>query len=114
MARILFAWECGGGIGHLTRYSDLIDRLIADRLCLFRKMGLYPQREAANYLGTSYSTAGESPIWPAGQGSKVFAYLKHHQDLEELLTHIQQLGVPTLIKGDPMNVSATFLRSPLI
>ncbi|MCZ6486626.1 MAG: hypothetical protein O6703_00415, partial [Gammaproteobacteria bacterium] len=31
MARILFAWECGGGIGHLTRYSDLIDRLIADR-----------------------------------------------------------------------------------
>ena len=31
MARILFAWECGGGIGHLTRYSELIDQLIADR-----------------------------------------------------------------------------------
>ena len=28
MARILFAWECGGGISHLTRYADLIDQLI--------------------------------------------------------------------------------------
>ncbi len=30
MARILFAWECGGGLGHLTRYSALIDRLIEE------------------------------------------------------------------------------------
>jgi hypothetical protein len=31
MARILFAWEYGGGLGHLTPYSDLIDRLIVDQ-----------------------------------------------------------------------------------
>ena len=31
MARRLFAWECGGGLGHLTLYRELIDQLIADR-----------------------------------------------------------------------------------
>lgn len=87
-----------------TRYNRLCDAFRADArwLCLFREIDHYPQREAANYLGTGYSTVGESPLWPNGQGSKVFAYLKHHQDLEELLTHIQQLGVPTLIKGDQL------------
>jgi UDP:flavonoid glycosyltransferase YjiC (YdhE family) len=30
MARILFAWECGAGLGHLTLYRELIDQLPAD------------------------------------------------------------------------------------
>ena len=65
----------------------------------------YPHREAANYLGTGHSTTGESPLWPTGQGSKVFAYLKHHDNLEELLTLLRQLGLPTLIKGDQLPAS---------
>jgi hypothetical protein len=66
-----------------SRYNRLCDAFRADArwLCLFREIDHYPQREAASYLGTGYSIAGESPLWPTGQGSKVFAYLKHHQDL---------------------------------
>ena len=87
-----------------TRYHRLCDAFRADArwLCLFREIDHYPHREAVNYLGTGYSTAGESPLWPTGQGSKVFAYLKHHDDLEELLAHLRQLGLPTLIKGDQL------------
>lgn len=90
-----------------TGFNRLCDAFRADArwLCLFKEIDHYPHREAENYLGTGHSTAGESPLWPAGQGSKVFAYLKHHDDLEELLVLLRQLGLPTLIKGDRLPAS---------
>ena len=30
MSRVLFAWELGGGLGHLVRYRNLIDSLLTD------------------------------------------------------------------------------------
>jgi len=87
-----------------SHYERLCDAFKADArwICQFRETDLYPSREAVNYLGTGYSQGGESPIWPTGQGSKVFAYLKPHKDLAELLNLIRQLGLPTLIKGDQL------------
>lgn len=88
-------------------YDRLCDTFKADArwLCQFRETDHYPNREAANYLGTGYSPVGESPIWPTGKGGKIFAYLKPHKDLEELLDLIRQLGLPTLIKGDQLPAS---------
>ncbi|MCP4468654.1 MAG: glycosyltransferase family 1 protein, partial [Halieaceae bacterium] len=85
-----------------SRYDRLCDAFKADArwICQFREIDHYPDREAANYLGPAIAGAGESPVWPAGQGSRVFAYLKPYQDLAELLNLIRQLGLPTLIKGD--------------
>ena len=98
-----------------TRYHRLCDAFKADArwLCLFSEIDHYPHREAANYLGTGYSSAGESPQWPKGQGSKVFAYLKHHGDLQELLALLLRLGLPTLIKGDqlPDNIQQQYAQS---
>jgi hypothetical protein len=85
-----------------SRYGRLCDAFEVDArwICQFREIDHYPEREAATYLGTGRSPAGESPIWPTGKGSKVFAYLKPHKDLVTLLDVIRQMGLPTLIKGD--------------
>ncbi|MCP4470514.1 MAG: glycosyltransferase family 1 protein [Gammaproteobacteria bacterium] len=85
-----------------SRYDRLCDAFKADArwICQFREIDHYPDRETANYIGPAIAGAGESPVWPAGQGSKVFAYLKPHEGLAELLSLIRQLGLPTLIKGD--------------
>ena len=88
-----------------ARYDRLCDAFKVDArwICQFREIDLYPNREAANYLGTGYSPGGESPLWPGGPGNKVFAYLKPHKDLVELLSEIRKLGLPTLIKGDQLS-----------
>ncbi len=85
-------------------YDRLCDAFRCDArwLSLFREVDHYPDREAGNYLGTGYIPAGESPRWPAGQGSKVFAYLKPHKDLVELLDLIRRTRLPTLVKGDQL------------
>jgi len=87
-----------------SRYDRLCDAFKTDArwLITFRELDHYPTREADNYLGSGYSPAGESPRWPTGQGSKIFAYLKPHKDLLELLGLIRQMGLPTLIKGDQL------------
>ncbi|MCP4768230.1 MAG: hypothetical protein GY875_18415 [Gammaproteobacteria bacterium] len=85
-------------------YDRLCDAFTTDAhwLFLFREIDHYPGREAGNYLGTGHILAGESPLWPAGQGSKIFAYLKPHKDLVKLLELIRRTGLPTLIKGDQL------------
>jgi len=45
----------------------------------------YTGRGTANYAGIMKSPAGESPVWPEGEGPKVFAYLKSFETLPALL-----------------------------
>jgi UDP:flavonoid glycosyltransferase YjiC (YdhE family) len=44
VATILFAWECGGGIGHLTRYKELIKRLTEEQQHKVIFSALMPER----------------------------------------------------------------------
>ena len=85
-------------------YDRLCDAFRVDShwLCQFRETDHYPQRGPTNYLGTGPSPGGESPVWPAGEGPKLFAYIKPHSDLETLLELIRGKGMPTLIKGDEL------------
>lgn len=85
-------------------YDRLCDAFRSDAhwLSLFREVDHYPDREAGNYLGPGYNSGGKSPRWPTGQGCKIFAYLKPHRDLVELLDLIRRTGLPTLIKGDQL------------
>ncbi len=85
-------------------YDRLCDAFRTDArwICLFREIDHYPDREAENYLGPGNCPAGESPLWPTGLGSKIFAYLKPHKDLVGLLELIGRKGLPTLIKGDQL------------
>jgi UDP:flavonoid glycosyltransferase YjiC (YdhE family) len=90
-----------------TPYKRLCDAFRVDGrwLCQFREMDHYPNREESHYLGTGYSPVGESPVWPAGKGARIFAYMKPHQGLEELLDVIRGKRFPTLIKGDQLPVA---------
>jgi hypothetical protein len=88
-------------------YNRLCDafRASARWLCLFENMDHYPARQHEIYLGTGLSPAGEKPVWPAAQGSKIFAYLKPHKGLVELLQLLTQSRLPTLIYGDQLPVA---------
>jgi UDP:flavonoid glycosyltransferase YjiC (YdhE family) len=95
-----------------SRYDRLCDVFKSDArwLCQFSEIDHYPERGAENHLGTGYGPAGESPRWPGGQGGRVFAYMKPHRDLAELLGALRRIGMPTLIKGDqlPAAIEAQF------
>jgi hypothetical protein len=75
-----------------SRYERLCDAFKVDArwLCQFAETDHYPNREVATYIGTGYSRSGESPVWPTGQGGKMFDYLKPHKDLVELLNLVRQ------------------------
>ena len=62
MAHVLFAWEFGGGLGHLVRYRALALSLLADG----HKVSFYardPQAAAAVYADTAV-TVGAAPLLP--------------------------------------------------
>ncbi len=58
----------------------------------------YPERGAADYYGPLYAQHwGESPVWPSGQGKRVFVYLDaHHPLLPALLDHLTKMPCQVL------------------
>ena len=60
----------------------------------------YPRRGPAEFLGLPPEPQRPPTTWPAGDGPRVFAYLKPFQTLETLLTELQQRRLPTIIACD--------------
>lgn len=60
----------------------------------------YPNRGPAEFLGLPPDPPRPLTAWPAGEGPKVFAYLKPYKFLENLLTEIQQRKLVTIIACD--------------
>ncbi|MBS0203225.1 MAG: hypothetical protein JSS49_10030 [Planctomycetes bacterium] len=60
----------------------------------------YPNRGPAEFLGLPPDPPRAKGTWPAGDGPRVFAYLKPFQTLETLLTQLQQRGYPTIVACD--------------
>ncbi len=111
----------GLGVDHLQRLSDLLQT--DDRFLLtFRELDQYPPREAEQYWGDGPRDAGEEPRWPAGEGKRVYAYLKPFGTLPSLLADLRNTGCPTLVYSDelPENLvqefsapTLRFVRRPL-
>jgi UDP:flavonoid glycosyltransferase YjiC (YdhE family) len=59
----------------------------------------YPDRGSADYLGPIYARSwGESPVWPAGDSTRVFVYLDSvHPLFEPLLNHLTRLSCQILV-----------------
>ncbi len=59
----------------------------AELLCCFPDLDHYPARAAGEYAGPVFSLGqGVAPAWPAGEGARVFAYLKpDYPGLERVL-----------------------------
>jgi UDP:flavonoid glycosyltransferase YjiC (YdhE family) len=63
MGRIVFAWELGGGLGHIQRILPLADELQSrghEVVCVMKNVA-----EAEKLLGGYCSTILQAPVWPA-------------------------------------------------
>ncbi|MBI3140801.1 MAG: UDP-glucuronosyltransferase [Rhodocyclales bacterium] len=71
----------------------------AELLCTLAELDHYPEREGGAYLGPLYvGSSGQPPRWPAGEGKRVFVYLRpRHAGLERLLADLSALDARAIV-----------------
>jgi hypothetical protein len=92
-------------------FSDVDDQI----LLTFPELDHYGVRPYRKYWGTWDSSWGMTPDWPAGQGPRVFGYLKPFRALPEVLAQLANRGLPTIVYAPslPRTVCAKFARPTL-
>jgi len=95
----------------LRRVADLFDR---DNLLLatFPELDHYGARRGGRYIGPIFADAeGQAPAWPAGEGPRVFAYLRPAPCVPGVLEALDKCAARVLgvMPGGP----AGFHREPL-
>lgn len=82
----------------IERISQLFQ---ADEYALLtiRELDHYQQRsqQDISYWGVGRSGLGNVPIWPQGEGKRIFAYLKPHHSLPALLQTLSDLHTPCIV-----------------
>ena len=94
--RVLQGW----GEVPLERVSQLYYQVEENFLTTFEELDNYPGRNAARYWGACPNLEGKVPVWPEGQGKRVYAYLKPFPALPKLLALLNELGCPTVVYAD--------------
>lgn len=81
----------------LKTFSELFE-VDEEFLCIWPELDHYPQRSTPHYWGpTMLLGEGPQPVWPMGDGKRIFAYLKgDYSYLEPVLQALQALPNPTL------------------
>ena len=95
-----------GGGRPLGALHELYNDLAARFLLTFEELDQLGPREGVTYLGADVPAAGEPPQW-AGEGKRVFAYLKPRQDLEAFLVAISRLELSLLMVPDRVDPALT-------
>jgi len=94
--RLLKRW----GQPPLERLSQLYSQVDENFLATFPELDHFPERKATTYWGAWPNIGGTIPSWPAGNGKKVFAYLKPFPTLPSLLALLCHLQCPTVVYAD--------------
>ena len=83
----------------LERVTDLYRRANQRALVTFAELDHFGGRAEGEYWGLWSNQAGQPPQWPAGEGKRVFAYLKPFPALPALLDYLRRARLPTIIYG---------------
>ena len=81
----------------LGSVSDLYSEVDDQVLLTFPELDHYGVRPYRKYWGTWDSSWGMAPEWPAGNGPRVFGYLKPFRALPEVLTQLLRRALPTIV-----------------
>jgi tetratricopeptide (TPR) repeat protein len=84
----------------LQNLGQLFSEVDDTMLISFPELEHYPERRNGKYWGRLPLSIGETPQWPAGEGKKVFLYLKNVGPIEELLAYLKQKRCPSLVYVD--------------
>jgi len=87
------------GLHSLCFLAELYANVDENLLTTFEELDPY-ERDDQVYWGTGPSLAGLPPQWPAGNKTRIFAYLKPFPALAALLKHLGNERIPTIICAD--------------
>ena len=80
----------------LTRLGELF-AADGQALCTLRELDNYAALREVEYWGPVPTSVAAAPEWPAGDGKRIYAYLRHFETLPALLESLRDSGQPTLI-----------------
>lgn len=81
----------------LQRLSHLFNQINDVVLATFRELDPYGERKAGRYWGHCHVGTGIEPVWPDGDGPKLYVYLKVFPALEEMLQALGQSDLSTIV-----------------
>jgi UDP:flavonoid glycosyltransferase YjiC (YdhE family) len=81
----------------VQRLGQLFNEIDEVFLATYREFDHYGPQPKLRYWGHWPFAPGVEPVWPAGSGPKIYAYLKPFGRLEALLHELRQSGSPTIV-----------------
>jgi O-acetyl-ADP-ribose deacetylase (regulator of RNase III) len=92
----------------IDRLTSIYHDVEATLLTTFEELDQFPWRAKTRYWGAWTVAAGKNPLWPNGNGRRIFAYLKDCPALPQILEWLAGCGHSTLAVVD--GVDRTLLQ----
>ncbi|MHB1036577.1 MAG: glycosyltransferase [Pirellulales bacterium] len=97
--RVLASW----GIAPLERIAQLYHEVDENFLVTFAELDHYGARSNVRYWGAWSLDGGEAPVWPPGNGKRIFGYLRPFAALPQLLAALRHLRCPIILHMPGLN-----------